>query len=164
MSPQWLVVRSCSWQAGGCHGLIRPRNGRFNGGCLPSYPWLHRHEPSHRRSAPRLCENGEHNPRTREQAIVASILVDDSGVPVDKGCGISSFAWGLPLALNGDFHMLPRWSSVEPELIHNLNKVLERRNGDGAVCALSIPVIHSAHEWLVNRCKLPMNLVKRPRS
>ena len=70
-------------------------------------------------------------PPMRGKAILAAATADASGMPVpDSGVAVSSFAWGLPRALQGELHRLDGWPSESPQLTNWLRKQLGSETPD----------------------------------
>ena len=105
----------------------------------------------------------ERNSRLREKAVIAAILVDRNGVPVDdNGVAVSSFAWALPLALQLKLGSLGAWPSVERRIIEKLHAIVCRVDDDGESLPLDFATINLAHGWLVRQFGLPSALVEPP--
>jgi hypothetical protein len=103
-------------------------------------------------------------PPVRGEAILAVVVVDGRGRPVDgTGCAISSFAWGLPRALGGDLASLALWRVEEKPLVERFQEMLRVTGDDGEVRALTARAITAAFDWLVGTLGLPPGLVTAPR-
>jgi hypothetical protein len=103
-------------------------------------------------------------PRRRGEAVLASIMLDRSGKPIDEpAVTISSFAWGVPKALAGDVAALGEWQSVHQPLLEQLDHLLRREDADGELIALDMEIINAAHLWLLRKLDLPPTLVRPPR-
>ncbi len=99
-------------------------------------------------------------PQARGQSIIATILVDQKGCPLeDEGYGISSFAWGLPIALSGDLKALSQWSVIEGCLQEAIETRL-RRSGDNG--ALTRADIENIYEWLIEHLNIPKAMCIAP--
>ena len=102
-------------------------------------------------------------PQTKGEGILATILVDREGRPVeDDAVALSSFAWGVPVALNGNLTGLGNWQSAERSLLDALDQRIRRVEGTGKPAPLSRADIEGAHDWLVEQLGVPLELVKRP--
>lgn len=90
------------------------------------------------------------------RAILASVIVDKNGCPLDEDetLGISSFGWGVPVAMGGNLTALGQWPSVERALLEGLQKQLIRRDDDGAILPLDRPTIDRAYQYLVKGLNL----------
>jgi hypothetical protein len=102
-------------------------------------------------------------PQARGESIVASIIVDRQGRPIEESAfSISSFAWGLPIALGGDLKGLANWPDQERQLIEQLDKRVRRRNADGETLSLTRKDIDDAYKWLASCLGLPKELTSGP--
>ena len=98
-----------------------------------------------------------------EKAAIAALLVDRHGVPLaEKAASLSSFAWGLPLALGRDFAKLDGWAAIETTVTKELEELVRRVDRDGRALPLDRRTIEKAHRWLVERLGLPPALVEPP--
>ena len=81
-------------------------------------------------------------PQARGDSVIATVIVDKYGKPscaldkdgrpmLDTMVSISSFAWGLPIALEGDLKALGSWSQVEQSLHSVLASRLWRVDDEG---------------------------------
>jgi hypothetical protein len=94
---------------------------------------------------------------------MGAVLVNRNGIPVEEnGIAVSSFAWGLPLALKLRLGDLGGWPSVEAEIIGKLDDVFRRIDPDGNAVPLDLPTIAEAHRLLVAWFALPAHLVEPP--
>lgn len=102
-------------------------------------------------------------PPARGESILATIVVDREGRPAEsEAVAISSFAWGVPIALKGNLKALGYWPSVEPSLIEELDKQIRHQDEDGNALPLSRHDIEQAYEWLIALLDLPEDMVKSP--
>lgn len=102
-------------------------------------------------------------PTARGEAIVAVALLEKTGLPVEEGAGfVSSFAWGLPVALGGDLAKLGDWPEHEGRLAEELASRLRRVDAEGKGIPVNRAIITDAFDWLVEKLRLPMDLVKPP--
>ena len=103
-------------------------------------------------------------PPVQGEAILATIMVDKQGRPADTdSIEISSFAWGVPVALKGDLRQLAEWQNVEKNLKQGLAKKLSIVvNEDENQKPLTTEIINSAYTWLVNELGLDISIVKPP--
>lgn len=96
-----------------------------------------------------------------EKAVFASVLVDREGRPVEEDCvAVSSFAWGLPIALKGGLDALGAWADIERSVVDELTKRLVSHDSQGEVRPLTKATIEGARRWLVERLGIPSNYVK----
>lgn len=104
-------------------------------------------------------------PQARAEAVLACILVDSNGIPVENDAiTLSSFGWGVPVALAGDLKNLELWPVVEKLLIEGLTDVLfDKDEGDNKIrTVLTSHKVSQAYEWLVAKLGLPRQFVKPP--
>ena len=102
-------------------------------------------------------------PPVKGDAVLASVMVDKQGfLAGDNPAAISSFGWGVPVALAGNLRNLERWTSVEPTLVNDLVDRLTVKDSEGNPRALDASDINDAFTWLVNKLSLPIGLVKKP--
>lgn len=82
----------------------------------------------------------------------------------DSAVAVSSFAWGVRVALNGDFVGLGRWPEAEKTLIQGLEKRLGTTAGESgdAIRPLSRSDLDAAFTWLAATLDMPINLVSPP--
>ncbi len=102
-------------------------------------------------------------PPSSGESILATILVDREGRPVEEDAvALSSFAWGVPVALNGDLKALGDWPAAERTLLEALDKRVRRTDDSGKPEPLTLGDISSAHDWLVGQLGLPLDMVSPP--
>lgn len=116
---------------------------------------------------PRLLEvyvdSRTERPSARGHAIIASVILDREGRLAEQpAVSLSSFAWGLPHALEGRLAELSNWRSAERQIIEKLDTIL-RRGADKDELALDRETIQVAYESLVAWLDLPLDLVSPPR-
>lgn len=100
---------------------------------------------------------------TRGFAAIGTVTVDKTGCPVaEDACTLSSFAWGLPLALGQDLVALGRWPEAEPKLLERLDAKLRRKDREGKPVPLDWTTITVACDWLVGELGLARSLVEPP--
>ncbi len=101
---------------------------------------------------------------TRGEAILATIMLDRNGKPVEEpAVAISSFGWGVPRALAGDIASLGGWQTAEQPLVEKLDKLIRRQDQDGELLPLDRDTIAKAYQWLVKTLGLPATLINPPR-
>lgn len=103
-------------------------------------------------------------PQARGEAIIASVIVDRLGRPIEEDAiSLSSFAWGTPLAMSGgDLSALAAWTDAEAGLVGELDKQIRRRDASDESQPLTRKDIDGAFKWLVRRLGLPADLVRPP--
>lgn len=100
----------------------------------------------------------------RGEAVLATIMVDRNGFPVEEpAVSISSFAWGVPRALSGDLTALGEWQVAERPLVSELGRLIRRQNAEGEPLALDSATIGRAYAWLVTKLMLPPEFLNQPR-
>lgn len=108
-------------------------------------------------------DSREELPQARGEAVLATVMVDREGRPVEQNAvSISSFGWGIPVALAGNLHALGQWSQVEKALIENLTKRLVVEDKEGRPRPLSQADISGAYAWLLDAIKLDRRLCRSP--
>ncbi|RMB01493.1 DEAD/DEAH box helicase [Eilatimonas milleporae] len=96
-------------------------------------------------------------------AVIASVLVDKTGCPVEEDAvSISSFAWALPLSLNKEFEKLSTWPQIETLLKGHLEKFLCRMDHEGNPIPLTHDIISKAHSYFIEQFSLPLRMVSAP--
>ncbi|WP_165402069.1 DEAD/DEAH box helicase [Rhizobium leguminosarum] len=105
----------------------------------------------------------EERPSSTGEAVLATVMVDKDGRLVDPDpISISSFAWGVPVALRGELSGLDRWSQVEAGLVEQLAAGLSREDGDGNPLPITRERIDAAYAWLIKTLGLTADLVRPP--
>lgn len=96
-------------------------------------------------------------------APIAILTLARDGRPVEPDAAtISSFAWGLPIALNRNLEALGDWPDVKPRLVEQLDKLVRQPGADGSFLPLNRSTIQIAHDHLVQALGLPPDLVAAP--
>jgi hypothetical protein len=99
----------------------------------------------------------------RGEAIIATIMVDKHGKPIEKDpISIASFAWGLPKALIGRLNELGEWATIEKTIIESLTKRLVQLDSKGEPKPLNLKIIEATSAWLSKQLSLPESIVKKP--
>jgi len=107
-------------------------------------------------------DSEERSNRVREKAAIGAILVDKNGIIVEEnGIAVSSFAWGLPLALKLDLGCLGAWPTIEAKIIGKLEQIVRRVDDEGRPLPLDLKTIERAYRWLITQFGLPDHLVER---
>ena len=102
-------------------------------------------------------------PQARGEAVLATIMVDRDGRPVENEAGsISSFGWGIPLALSDRLRDLGQWSQAEHALVEGLTARVTVEDKDGNPLPLTRKTIQNAYDWLVRTIGLSAQFVKPP--
>ncbi|WP_417275099.1 DEAD/DEAH box helicase [Celeribacter halophilus] len=95
---------------------------------------------------------------------IASVLLDKEGRPLeeDTSVAISSFAWGVPIALQGDLKALADWPRQEKQLLGEFKKRLIKRDRNDDVVPLSKKHIADLFDHLVRALNLAGHEIKAP--
>jgi hypothetical protein len=100
-------------------------------------------------------------PQIQGEALLAVITVDNNGVPVEPDAiSLSSFGWGLPVALTGHLENLGQWPAVEESLTQALAKQLFIKNDDDKIQPLTVDQLTEAYQWLVKKFRISQDIVK----
>lgn len=79
-------------------------------------------------------------PQARGEAVLATIMVDREGRPVEsEAVSISSFGWGISVALGGRLGDLGQWSRAEQSLVEGLTAKIVIADKDGNPLSLNAP-------------------------
>lgn len=102
-------------------------------------------------------------PSAKGEAVLAAITVDREGRPVENDAvAISSFGWGVPVALAGRLRDLGNWSLTERQLVERLEEKIVVEDKDGKPLPLTAEAIDVAYRWLVETLGLDARFVKKP--
>ncbi|MES0134403.1 ATP-binding protein [Mesorhizobium sp. M0016] len=102
-------------------------------------------------------------PAARGEAVLATIMVDREGRPVEDECvAISSFGWGVPVALAGRLSDLGTWSQVERHLVEELGQKVVAKDKEGRPKPLTRKAIEAAHRWLVAKIGIDSHFTNAP--
>ncbi len=95
---------------------------------------------------------------------IASCLLDKEGRPLEEetSAAISSFAWGVPIALQGDLKNLADWPQQEKHLMGKFRKLLIKRDRDDVVLPLTKEHINELFDHLVQTLNLEGHEIKAP--
>ena len=104
-------------------------------------------------------------PPASGKAILASVTLDKTGIPVSAqvpSVAVSSFAWGLPIALQENLQHLGMWKDVKKTLEEELEKRLLKVDDDGGPQTLEISDVEQAYTWLIERLGLDPEMTRGP--
>ena len=102
-------------------------------------------------------------PQARGEAVLATIMVDRDGRPVEsEAVSISSFGWGIPVALGGRLSDLGQWSHAKESLVEGLAAKIVVADRDGNPLPLTHKMIQDAYDWLVQAVSLSAQFVRPP--
>jgi hypothetical protein len=105
----------------------------------------------------------EQRPAARGEAVIASVMVDNEGrLAGNTPVVISSFGWGVPVALRGDLRCLEQWSQAEQQLVEALAGRLAIQGNDGNALPLTADNISDAFIWLARSLGLDDELISKP--
>ena len=110
------------------------------------------------------ADNRPDKPSMRGSCPIASILLDKEGRPLeeDTSAAISSFAWGVPIALQGNLKQLADWPAAEQQIMTGFRKRLIKRDQNGEILALTKTHIGELFEYLVQALSLEGHEIKTP--
>ncbi|MEM8636948.1 MAG: hypothetical protein AAGF33_18430, partial [Pseudomonadota bacterium] len=110
------------------------------------------------------ADNRPDMPSIKGYSPVASILLDKQGRPLeeDSSFAISSFAWGVPVALKGDLKTLAEWPYHEKGPKNAFKKILHKRDRQDQVLPLTKKHINELFSFLVGVMELGTLEVKPP--
>ncbi len=121
-------------------------------------------EPAIARLLTCYTDTRSERPAARGEAILGLVTLNQKGQLVEApAVAVSSFAWGLPRALDGDLETLSAWSETERKLVRDLDELLRTAQPDQPEPALDRATLDAGFRWLVRRLDLPSELVKPPR-
>lgn len=102
-------------------------------------------------------------PAARGEAVLASVMVDSEGrLTGQSPVVISSFGWGVPVALAGDLRRLEQWPLAEQQLVEALATKLTIQDDEGNALPLEASNIFDAFVWLTRSLGLNDELVNKP--
>ncbi|MCY4004153.1 MAG: hypothetical protein OXF33_10660 [Rhodospirillales bacterium] len=102
-------------------------------------------------------------PMADGEAIVATVTVDERGVPAGSAsASVSCFAWALPFALDRRLDRLDGWTRARQALRKGLRARLERIDPEGELMPLDGPVLARAYEWLLEQLGVDREMVVPP--
>jgi energy-coupling factor transporter ATP-binding protein EcfA2 len=102
-------------------------------------------------------------PAASGEAVLATVMVDREGKLVEsEAVAISSFGWGVPVALSGDLGDLKRWPDEERGLLEGLLAKLSIPDAEGNPLPLTRDAIQGGYEWLARRIRLGSKFIKPP--
>ena len=111
----------------------------------------------------RYTDTRAERPQARGEAILAVVILDRSGRPVEAPTALlSSFGWGLQHALRGDLRRLSEWRTAERPLLEQLDRVLRQPDDKGEPRSLDQATLTKAFNWLVATVGMPRELVRPP--
>lgn len=120
-------------------------------------------QPAMEQLLQRFADNRPERPSARGETPLAVVIVDREGRPIPDSCAvISSFAWGLPLALTDDPATLSEWPAIGETLQEALQERLCREGPDGRPKPLDMTAIENAHQWLVDELGVDRTMVRPP--
>jgi len=95
---------------------------------------------------------------------IATILLDKEGRPLEEetSAAISSFAWGVPIALQGDLKSLADWPQKEKQILSTFRKHLIRRDSNNEIIPLTKSHITELFDHLVAALSLVGHEIKAP--
>ena len=108
-------------------------------------------------------DNRAERPRSYGESILSTITVDREGRPIEsEAVAVSSFDWGVPMALKGNLKALGDWPSAERTLLEEFETRIRRVDEAGHSVPLSRYAIQEAFAWLAAKLGLPETIVNPP--
>jgi hypothetical protein len=96
-------------------------------------------------------------------APIAVITLDRKGCPSEEpSVVVSSFAWGLPIALTGDLASMGDWAAMEARLTKLIDDHVRCFDKDGKPTPVGYDTIKSAYDLLVRTLGLTPDLLEPP--
>jgi hypothetical protein len=98
-------------------------------------------------------------------AALAVVIVDKQGCLVDSpAVVVSSFGWGVMMALDGELEDLTQWANVESQLAARIEKILRNQTTDDANSTepLTRAALTKAYEDLIGTLGLPVDWLEPP--
>lgn len=97
-------------------------------------------------------------------APIAILTLDKAGFPIaEPAVAISSFGWGLPIALARNLEALGNWPNVEAKLLAAVDKCVRRIDlTSGEALPVDRPTLDATFERLVEVLELPRDLIEPP--
>lgn len=121
-------------------------------------------EPAIARLITVYTDKRDERPPARGESILATVIVDRDGRPVETDAvAISSFAWGVAIALAGDLKRLGDWQRAERALLETLDQRLRRYDDDGELLPLALGDLHAAYEWLIAELGISITMTRPPK-
>jgi hypothetical protein len=95
------------------------------------------------------------------KAILGLIIVDERGCLIrdDTALTASSFAWGLPQALDGQLKKLYNWPSVSQKTSDAFDAEFKKKDADGGYAPVTRELLSEALAFLVDRFAIPKEMV-----
>lgn len=96
-------------------------------------------------------------PSVKKFTPIATVMLDKEGKPLEEdegGITVSSFAWGVPVALQGDLRGLANWSAQEQSLIASIRKRILKYDDAGDAIPLAKDDITGLYEFLCKKLQL----------
>lgn len=111
----------------------------------------------------RFADTRSERPQARGETPLAVVIVDREGRPIPNSCAVvSSFGWGLPVALAEDPALLRGWAERQEHFQQKLHERLYCEGPDGKALPLDGRAIDAAFGWLVAEFGLDRALMKAP--
>jgi len=99
-------------------------------------------------------------PNVKGEAVLAALVLDNKGRLVEfPAAAISSFAWAVPQALNGDLRKLADWSNVEARLIEDVDKILRHLDDEGKELPVTRQNLNAARNYIISKVGIPSEFI-----
>ena len=125
-------------------------------------------EPAMERLIQRYGDTRPERPGVRGNAVLAVVIVDKQGRPVESpAVAVSSFGWGVMTALKGNLTDLAGWSQVEQEIVRRVERrLLGLAEGEEEEDQREKPItrraLMGAYGVLLEQLGLPSDMVEPP--
>lgn len=112
--------------------------------------------------AEKYGESEGERPEALGESIIALVIVDQKGYVIqdDNSTVISSFAWGVPQALQGEIKNLSEWTLEEARLLEEIKPILQKKDQLENDLPLTKATIDEAYYYLVTRLGISERIVK----
>lgn len=109
-------------------------------------------------------DNRPEKPSMKGHCPIASIVLDNNGCPLDeqRSIAVSSFAWGMPIALRGDLKRLGDWPDEEGILVSSFRRQIIRRDNDNEIRPLTKGHIRDLFQHVVDELGLSAQELRPP--
>jgi flagellar biosynthesis GTPase FlhF len=90
------------------------------------------------------------------EGVIGVIMVDQQGYPLSVA--LSSFAWGIHKALQGDLKNLATWPTAEKDIAKKFEEGLLKKDEDDNYLPITKSTLNEAYNYLVRNFKIPDTL------
>ena len=109
-------------------------------------------------------DNRPDKPRMNLKVPIASVLLDKEGRPLEEetSFAVSSFAWGVPIALRGDLKRLAEWPGQERAVTKAMREEIIKKDKNDDVIPLNKSSIEQLYASLVRKLDLGQQNIAPP--